>query len=63
MAPNRKRILLVEDEEDARDLVTLTLTEYTLICARNFDAGADIGLSPLSLREGERLKRREVSRQ
>ena len=37
--PNRKRILLVEDYEDLRDLATLTLTEYTLTCARNFNDG------------------------
>jgi DNA-binding response OmpR family regulator len=37
--PNRKRILLVEDYEDARDLATLTLTEYILTCAHNFDEG------------------------
>ena len=37
--PNRKRILLVEDYEDIRDLTTLTLTEYTLSCARNFNEG------------------------
>jgi DNA-binding response OmpR family regulator len=37
--PNRKRILLVEDYEDARDLATLTLTEYMLTCARNFNEG------------------------
>ena len=35
----RKRILLVEDEEDARELTTLTLAEYTVICARGFDDG------------------------
>jgi DNA-binding response OmpR family regulator len=35
--PNRKRILLVEDYEDSRDLATHILTEYTLICARNFN--------------------------
>src|SRR5262245_1635260 len=35
----RKRILLVEDEEDARELAALTLAEYTLICARGFDEG------------------------
>ena len=33
----RKSILLVEDEGDARDLAALTLTEYTLICARDFE--------------------------
>ena len=38
----RARILLVDDEEDARDLATLTLTEYTLICARDFDEGLRI---------------------
>jgi DNA-binding response OmpR family regulator len=37
--PNRKRILLVDDYDDTRDLATLTLTEYELICARNFDEG------------------------
>src|SRR5262245_46969140 len=35
----RKRILLVEDEEDAREIAALTLTEYTLICASNFEEG------------------------
>lgn len=30
----RKRILLVEDEEDAREIATLSLEEYMLICAR-----------------------------
>jgi len=43
--PNQKRILLVEDYEDARDLAALTLTEYTLISAHDF-------------REGLRLARR-----
>jgi DNA-binding response OmpR family regulator len=37
--PNRKRILLVEDYEDSRDLATHTLTEYTLVCARDFNEG------------------------
>jgi DNA-binding response OmpR family regulator len=37
--PNRKRILLVEDYEDSRDLATHILTEYTLTCARNFNEG------------------------
>jgi DNA-binding response OmpR family regulator len=37
--PNQKRILLVEDHEDARELATLTLTEYALSCARNFNEG------------------------
>ncbi len=38
----RARILLVDDEEDARDLAMFTLTEYTLICARDFDEGLRI---------------------
>jgi DNA-binding response OmpR family regulator len=40
--PNRKRILLVEDYEDSRELATHTLTEYTLTCARNFNEGLRI---------------------
>ncbi|HEX2492120.1 MAG TPA: response regulator [Blastocatellia bacterium] len=35
----RKRILLIEDEEDARELAALTLAEYKLICARGLDEG------------------------
>jgi DNA-binding response OmpR family regulator len=35
----KRRVLLVDDDEDARDLVTLTLIEHTLICARDFDEG------------------------
>ena len=35
----KRRVLLVDDEEDASDLVTLTLIEYTLVCARDFDEG------------------------
>ena len=35
----RKRILLVEDEEDDTELAALTLVEYTLICARDFNEG------------------------
>jgi DNA-binding response OmpR family regulator len=35
----KKRILLVEDEEDERELAALTLAEYTLICARDFHEG------------------------
>ena len=35
----KKRILLVEDEEDAREIAALTLEEYTLICASNFYEG------------------------
>ncbi len=38
----KARILLVDDEEDARELATLTLSEYTLICARDFDEGLRI---------------------
>src|SRR5215510_4052317 len=37
--PNRKRILLVEDYEDARDLAELTLAEYALVTARDFNDG------------------------
>jgi DNA-binding response OmpR family regulator len=33
------RILLVEDEEDARELAALTLTDYALDCASNFEEG------------------------
>src|SRR5262249_15018375 len=35
----RKRILLVEDEKDARELAALAFEEYTVICACNFDEG------------------------
>jgi DNA-binding response OmpR family regulator len=35
----KKRILLVEDEEDAKELVAHTLPEYTLICAHDFSEG------------------------
>lgn len=35
----RKRILLVEDQEDAWEIVSFNLPEYKLICARNFDEG------------------------
>jgi DNA-binding response OmpR family regulator len=38
----RARVLLVDDEEDARELAALTLAEYTLICARDFDEGLRI---------------------
>ena len=37
--PNRKRILLVEDYEDSRELATHTLIEYKLTCVRNFNEG------------------------
>ena len=36
----RRRILLVEDEEYARELAAIILAEHTLICARNFDEGS-----------------------
>ena len=35
----KRRILLVENEEMATGLAIVTLTEYTLTCARNFDEG------------------------
>jgi len=35
----RKRILLVEDEEDALEFAALSLKAYTLICARDFGGG------------------------
>jgi DNA-binding response OmpR family regulator len=35
----RERILLVEDEEEAKELAVVTLAEYTLICVRDFDEG------------------------
>lgn len=34
-----RRILLVEDEEEARELAAFTLTEHALICACDFDEG------------------------
>jgi CheY-like chemotaxis protein len=37
--PNRNRILLVEDVDDARALCVVTLAEYTIICASDFDEG------------------------
>jgi DNA-binding response OmpR family regulator len=36
----RRHILLVEDEEYARELAAIILAEHTLICARNFDEGS-----------------------
>jgi DNA-binding response OmpR family regulator len=39
MLSNRKQILLVEDHEDSRDLVTLYLEEFELISTNNFDEG------------------------
>ena len=35
----KKRILLVESEEEARELASLTLAEHTLICARDLNDG------------------------
>jgi DNA-binding response OmpR family regulator len=35
----RKRILLVEDHEDTWELMEYCLTEYKLVCARDFDEG------------------------
>jgi DNA-binding response OmpR family regulator len=35
----KKRILMVEDEEDAQEIAALSLEEYTLICASSFDEG------------------------
>jgi CheY-like chemotaxis protein len=35
----KQRILMVEDHEDAREIVAFCLEEYTLIYARNFDEG------------------------
>ena len=41
MNPNRekKRILLVEDEEDAREIAAFVLEEYELFCAHDFNEG------------------------
>jgi DNA-binding response OmpR family regulator len=43
-SPNRdrKRILLVEDEEDARELVTVTLAQYRVILACDFNEGLSL---------------------
>jgi DNA-binding response OmpR family regulator len=35
----RKRILLVDDHEDSRELATLNFTEYNLVTARDFNEG------------------------
>jgi DNA-binding response OmpR family regulator len=35
----RRRILLVDDDKDAREIVAFTLTEHTLICACDFNQG------------------------
>jgi len=39
---DRKRILLVEDEEDAGELVTITLAEYRLILACDYNEGLSL---------------------
>jgi len=39
LAGRKKRVLVVFDQKDATDLAKLTLTEYKLICARDFDEG------------------------
>src|SRR5262245_27338863 len=36
---DRKRILFVEDHEDAWEIVAFSLPEYKLTCARDFDEG------------------------
>ena len=36
---NRKRILFVEDHEDAWEIVAFSLPEFNLTCARSFDEG------------------------
>jgi DNA-binding response OmpR family regulator len=38
----KKRILLVEDAEDAKELVAVTLPEYTLVYARDFSEGLSL---------------------
>jgi DNA-binding response OmpR family regulator len=38
--PDKKRILLVEDHEDSREIVALVLEKYNLTYAHNFDEGA-----------------------
>jgi DNA-binding response OmpR family regulator len=35
----KRRVLLIEDEKDAKVLTAFTLAEYKLTCARNFDEG------------------------
>jgi CheY-like chemotaxis protein len=40
----RKRILMVEDHEDAWEMVALNLPEYKLTFARDFDEGLRLAL-------------------
>jgi len=40
----KKRILFVEDDEDAQELVTFMLTGYTLVFARDFTMGLRLAL-------------------
>jgi hypothetical protein len=46
----RKRILVVEDEEDAREIAEFSLEEYTLICARDFGEGLRLARRPAPIR-------------
>ena len=39
---NRKRILLVEDHAESRELVEFNLKEYAVICASDFDEGLSL---------------------
>jgi len=39
---NRKRILLVEDHAESRELVEFNLKEYVVICASDFDEGLSL---------------------
>jgi CheY-like chemotaxis protein len=39
---NRKRILLVEDHAESRELVEFSLKEYAVICASDFDEGLSL---------------------
>jgi DNA-binding response OmpR family regulator len=39
LSREKRRILLVVVDDDARDLAALTLEEHTLICARDFSEG------------------------
>ena len=39
LSRERRRILLVEDDEDTRDIAAVTLAEHKLFCARDFSEG------------------------